>query len=77
MAIAIPKAGGIIATHGTWSKDKNGAWLGCPKPNADDGCQTYSHIESASIAANGDVTPSWACPNCDYDQLITLTDWEA
>ncbi len=67
----IAKAGGIIATHGTWSRDASGAWVGCPHT-----CMTYSHIDDANIAADGDVTPSFDCPNCDYDELITLTDWE-
>lgn len=71
MATSILKADLIVATHGTWSRDATGAWLGCPHT-----CLMYTHIEAGAIAANGDVTPSFDCPNCDYDELITLTDWE-
>ena len=72
MADSIPKAGGIIATHGTWSQDAAGAWIGCPHT-----CMLYTHVELANIAANGDVTPSFDCPHCDYDELITLDGWVA
>lgn len=71
MADSLPKAGGIIATHGTWSLDLHGAWVGCPHT-----CMTYSHVASANIGADGDVTPSFDCPNCDYDELIILTGWD-
>lgn len=67
----LPKAGGLIATYGTWSMDLAGAWVGCPHT-----CRTYSHIDNANIAANGDVTPEFDCPNCDFNEPITLVDWE-
>lgn len=51
--------------------DLAGAWVGCPHT-----CRTYSHIDNANIAANGDVTPEFDCPNCDFNEPITLVDWE-
>jgi len=79
MATAVPKSVLIAPTKNTWAEFGGGkVFLGCPKADGD-GCYETHPLDSGTytIAANGDVTPAFDCPDCDYDELITLTDWVA
>jgi len=78
MATAVPKSLNLAPIANTWAEFGGGkVFLGCPK--LDDGCRETQPLDSGTytIAANGDVTPAFDCPDCDFDELITLTDWVA
>lgn len=59
---------------GTWRPITIGAatsaFFRCPK------CPTYgSFFGTHEIAADGTVTPSVACPNCDFHDSLFLEGW--
>ena len=74
----IPKdhSAGPFPAPGTWrlgsSDGHRTAFFRCPK------CRAYGALAGThEVAADGKVTPSMVCPNCDFHEWITLDAWAA